>query len=253
MKKRVSVVVVGLFCLVGCKASKSLSAENPNASSGEAESTETSEKTESAEASEPATRINVTGNLVFSEGLWRDKTSFKPYTGGIYKLSKATDKEETVLWSGIVREGKRHGKWVKYLDNGDKYSETHYKNGEEHGKYTVWKFRKEYGLPDGKPALEGYYKNGKRTGTWLEWDKRWHCEKKEYERFNSKKSNYFEGALHGPELHFRVDNCELIVHTRFFVNGEPRLNKATLEALDRAVKRVREKVPRRTTVPPSTP
>lgn len=64
---------------------------------------------------------------------------------------------------GSFLEGQRHGYWVYYYDNGNKWSEGHYLNGLEDQMRRVW-------YPDGKLNYEGMFHLGKRIGKWKFWD-----------------------------------------------------------------------------------
>ena len=64
---------------------------------------------------------------------------------------------------GILKNGKREGKWIRWWGNGNKMYEKEYKDGKPEGKYIEW-----YG--NGNKRFEGEYKNGERVGQWIEWD-----------------------------------------------------------------------------------
>ncbi len=59
------------------------------------------------------------------------------------------------------------GTWILYWENGQKYDERSYLNGELHGKSTQWNDR-------GQKLMECTYKDGRRHGTLT----RWNCEGK---------------------------------------------------------------------------
>ena len=68
-------------------------------------------------------------DLVLREGLYYKKSTDVPFTG------KVTGQEQ-----GSFKDGRKHGRWVSYYDNGQ-----------------VW--------------MKGTYKNGKREGTWFDYHK----------------------------------------------------------------------------------
>ena len=57
--------------------------------------------------------------------------------------------------------GKKHGLWKAYHDNGKLWYKGEYKNGKSHG---LWELYHENGKPIGK----GEYKNNKDRGLWYE-------------------------------------------------------------------------------------
>ena len=74
-------------------------------------------------------------DLVRRDGIYYKKFSDIPFTG------KVTGKSQ-----GSLRNGKEHGPWVTYWDNGQLRSKGNYKNGEKDGSWvgyqdngTVWK------------------------------------------------------------------------------------------------------------------
>lgn len=53
----------------------------------------------------------------------------------------------------------RHGLWVSYYDNGQKWSESSYKNGLKHGHSITF-------FPNGNVRYVGEYKEDEKSGTW---------------------------------------------------------------------------------------
>jgi len=53
-------------------------------------------------------------------------------------------------------EPPENGPYVEYYDNGQKSYESHYKNGEQHGRWTRWH-------ENGQKHWESQYKNGELT------------------------------------------------------------------------------------------
>ena len=68
-------------------------------------------------------------DLVKRDGLYYEQFTDVPFTG------KVTGQEQ-----GSFKDGRKHGRWVSYYDNGQ-----------------VW--------------MKGTYKNGKREGTWFDYHK----------------------------------------------------------------------------------
>jgi len=56
------------------------------------------------------------------------------------------------------------GYWVHYHENGNKWMDGHYKNGEKDG---TWYYRYE----NGNISRTGSYKNGEEVGEWFYFDK----------------------------------------------------------------------------------
>lgn len=53
----------------------------------------------------------------------------------------------------------RHGRWVSYYDNGQKWSESSYKNGVKNGHSITF-------YPNGNVRYVGEYRNDDKSGTW---------------------------------------------------------------------------------------
>jgi len=60
-------------------------------------------------------------------------------------------------------DGKRHGKWKYYYENGFLWSEGFYKNGEREGNSVVY-------YDNGRKKIQGQYKKNYRTGVWKVWE-----------------------------------------------------------------------------------
>lgn len=60
---------------------------------------------------------------------------------------------------GTYKENKRHGTWAFYYENGNKWSEAVYEDGQYNGKSTTW-------FENGNLRYEGFYKKGIKSGTW---------------------------------------------------------------------------------------
>lgn len=75
--------------------------------------------------------------------------SDKYYPNGQIKLEGKLDSK-----------GLKNGKWTSYFENGQKNSESVFKNGVNHGASMVW-------YPNGNVRYFGDYHNGERTGDWV--------------------------------------------------------------------------------------
>lgn len=64
---------------------------------------------------------------------------------------------------GYYRDGQKDGRWSSYFPEGGVWSVVGYKNGEMHGKQTVYH-------PNGQKYYEGSFDNGIRKGTWSFWN-----------------------------------------------------------------------------------
>ncbi len=84
----------------------------------------------------------------------------KPYTGWV----KEQEQEQgfSLWWLSRMRDGKKHGKWIKWYKNWQKESEGSYQEDKKNGKWTEW-------YENGQMASEGSYHDGKKNGKWTEW------------------------------------------------------------------------------------
>ena len=92
-------------------------------------------------------------DLVERNGLYYQKFTDVPFTG------KTTGQRQ-----GSFRDGKKHGSWVDYYDNGQLFEKGTFKNGDFDGSW-VWYWS------NGQLFKKGTYKNGKREGYWESYDK----------------------------------------------------------------------------------
>jgi antitoxin component YwqK of YwqJK toxin-antitoxin module len=88
-------------------------------------------------------------DLVERDGVYFKKRTDVPFTG------KTKGKTQ-----GTYRNGKKHGLWVRYHDNGQLSYKGTYKNGKTEG---PWVFYNE----DGQLSSKGNWKDGKRDGHWV--------------------------------------------------------------------------------------
>lgn len=66
-------------------------------------------------------------------------------------------------YEGTYQAGERHGYWVYFYENGNKWSEGTYVNGREDQRRSVW-------YPNGQLNYEGMFQSGERVGVWRFWD-----------------------------------------------------------------------------------
>ena len=88
--------------------------------------------------------------LHYRDGLYYEPFSDVPFTGDI-----ASDG-----WSkGTINNGKKHGTWISYWENGQPHHKENYINGNKEGEWiSYWE--------NGQLNQKGNYKNGKREGAW---------------------------------------------------------------------------------------
>ena len=88
-------------------------------------------------------------DLVETDGLYYKKSTEVPFTG------KTTGKTQ-----GTFKDGKKHGPWVFYRENGQLSSKGTYKDGKWDG---PWVFYHD----NGQLYRKGTFKNGKKNGPWV--------------------------------------------------------------------------------------
>jgi len=92
-------------------------------------------------------------DLVEREGLHYKKFTDVPFTG------KTTGKIQ-----GSFRNGKKHGPWVSYHENGQLWSKGTYKDGKRDGPWVSYH-------ENGQLWSKGTYKDGKEDGPWVGYTK----------------------------------------------------------------------------------
>lgn len=70
------------------------------------------------------------------------------------------------------KAGERHGLWVSYYDNGTKWSESYYVDGERDGHSLTF-------YPNGRVRYIGEYKNDIKVGNWKFYDEEGNLTKEE--------------------------------------------------------------------------
>ncbi len=68
-----------------------------------------------------------------------------------------------IKFQGFYRFGLRHGQWMSFYENGEKWSETFYDKGKRQGATNVYYL-------SGKLHYAGWYKNDLRDSLWLFYD-----------------------------------------------------------------------------------
>lgn len=64
---------------------------------------------------------------------------------------------------GELKDGRRHGAWVMFHENGKKAAEGTYEEGLKHGEWTFY-------YSNGNKTAEGAYQKGSKQGAWIEYD-----------------------------------------------------------------------------------
>ena len=90
-------------------------------------------------------------DLVKRDDLYYKKFTDVPFTGKI-----------TGNTQGTFKDGKPHGPWVNYWDNGQLRYEGTYKDGKHDGPWVRY-------YDNGQLFSKGTYKDGKKEGPWVEY------------------------------------------------------------------------------------
>ncbi|MDC0379018.1 hypothetical protein OAM79_00830 [Litorivicinus sp.] len=88
-------------------------------------------------------------DLVERDGVYYQKSSQVPYTGQIDGIEK-----------GLIRNGKKEGRWTTFFSDGRALSKAHFKNGILNGHFESYQ-------SNGDVRAIGNYKDGKRSGDWV--------------------------------------------------------------------------------------
>ena len=64
---------------------------------------------------------------------------------------------------GGLKDGQRNGQWYAFFPDGTVQTDAFYVNGKEHGPYVVYR-------DNGKPFYQGHFNNGNCDGTWYWYD-----------------------------------------------------------------------------------
>ena len=124
-------------------------------------------------------------NLQERGGLWYLPNEVTPFTGHAVSVWDNSQKRS----QGAYKDGKEHGTWTFWNEDGQKWFEGEFKDGKEHGTLTEWH-------ENGQKSAEGEFKDGQRHGTGIGW----------YE--NGQKSaevEFKDGQPHGTWTYWAVD------------------------------------------------
>jgi antitoxin component YwqK of YwqJK toxin-antitoxin module len=145
MKKLLPVVIVVLFCLVGCSKQE---AEKPSEATSEEANTDEPAGLKEALAKKPR---NLTENPLVKKGDQQvEPETLEPYSGKVFELH---EDKKSVMREALLFNGKKHGLATFYYEDGNRASETHYKDGKKHGLYTSYR-------EDGTKKVECQYTDG---------------------------------------------------------------------------------------------
>jgi hypothetical protein len=131
-------------------------------------------------------------DLVERDGLYFKKRTDVPFTG------KTTGDQQ-----GTFKDGKKHGPWVSYYDNGQLLTKQTYKDGKGDGLWVLYH-------DNGQLWSKGPYKNGKQHGPWVGYHK------------DGKlriKGTLKDGKKHGPWVTYDIDGTVWKENTGTFKNG----------------------------------
>ena len=92
-------------------------------------------------------------DLVEWDGIHYQKFTDVPFDG------KVAGKEQ-----GSFKNGKKHGSWVTYHDNGQLRSKGTFKNGKQDGPWISY-------YDNGQVFVKGTFKDGKEIGPWVGYNK----------------------------------------------------------------------------------
>lgn len=118
---------------------------------------------------------------------------------------------EVILWlengtkwiEGQYQEGNKQGQWTEWSENGLKAREGHFLNNKQQGLWTTW-------YPNEKQkSSEGQYQNGERVGLWTSWH--WNGKK-------SEEGNFLAGKKHGSWTWWDRNSDRKVVSE--YLNGE---------------------------------
>jgi antitoxin component YwqK of YwqJK toxin-antitoxin module len=84
------------------------------------------------------------------------------FTGIVYSM--ASNKKDTVAVGAFV-DGKEHGEWRKYFDNGQLMERRYYFEGKKIGVYEAW-------WPNGAKRLLYHFENGEYEGSCADWNEK---------------------------------------------------------------------------------
>jgi antitoxin component YwqK of YwqJK toxin-antitoxin module len=131
-------------------------------------------------------------DLVIRDGIHYKKFSDVPFTG------KVTGKTQ-----GSIKDGKKHGPYVTYWDNGQLFSKRTYKNGKMDGPWVSY-------WGNGQLFSKGTFKDGKQDGPWVGYH--------ENGQLNYK-GTYKDGKKDGPWVYYHDNGTVVKSLTGTYKNG----------------------------------
>ena len=131
-------------------------------------------------------------DLVKKNNLFYEKSSDLPFSGQVKGIQ-----------NGRLVNGRIHGLWITYLDNGNLSHKANYKNGKREGLFEVYH-------KNGRLYREGNYQSGKKIGLWLTYFKNGRI---------SYKATYADGIEDGPINSYSSEDGRLLWRG-FYKNGK---------------------------------
>jgi len=108
--------------------------------------------------------ITVNEDEIKSEGIYRNGKREGSGAYGKAGLWITWDENGQKWAEGNYRNGEKEGLWIAWHYNGQKYSDGNYVNGKEEGLWIAWHY-------NGQKWQEGNYVNGEKEGLWIYWDR----------------------------------------------------------------------------------
>ena len=102
--------------------------------------------------------INYETTLIERDDIYYTKDTNEPYSGQVFSLHQNGQKESETTY----KDGKPNGLWTDWYKDGKKKTETTFKNGKPNGLFTNW-------YDNGQKFGEGTYKDGKQI-SFKEWN-----------------------------------------------------------------------------------
>ncbi len=89
-----------------------------------------------------------------------NEDSEETLTDGFHEIKYPNGKMKS---SGTIANGKKYGLWTHFREDGTKWSECEFENGEAHGKVVSYH-------PNGQVNYIGYFTGGEKSGLWMFYD-----------------------------------------------------------------------------------
>ena len=159
-------------------------------------------------------------NLLTRDGLFYKKFSNVPFTGTINEIRPQTAEEGNQPTKQVdgthieanYKDGKLHGQYTSYFDNGQLSRTGKYVNGKKHG---LWSFY----YSNGQLSKKGEYQRGQKIGVW---DSYW---------INGNLYTRGEYTLGSKGTHGRWLDCEIDGQVRDFTSGTYQNGRKVSKAL----------------------